>query len=88
MVLIFSEPFSSRLGGRDFHVELEGPIPLRELLARLPAEVLQAVVGGEPGSEDAILARVLFFRDGRLIRWEEPVANSDTINVLLAATGG
>jgi hypothetical protein len=88
MVFVFSEPFSSSLGRRDLYVEIEEPILLGELVARLPAGVLQSVAGRGPRSEDAILARALFFREGRLIRLGESVANSDTIKVMLAATGG
>jgi hypothetical protein len=88
MVFEFSEPFSSRLGRRGLRVEIEEPTLLRDLVARLPPEVLGAVAGRHPRSEDALLARALFFRDGRLIGLGEPVANADVIKVMLAATGG
>jgi hypothetical protein len=88
MVFEFSEPFSSRLGRRDLRVEIEGPTLLRDLVALLPSEVLGAVGGRNPRSEDAILARALFFRDGRLIGLGEYVANADIVKVMLAATGG
>ena len=88
MVFEFSEPFSSRFGRRDLHVEIEEPTLLRDLVARLPSEVLGAVAGRHPRSEDAILARALFFRDGRLIGLGESVANADIVKVMLAATGG
>lgn len=88
MVFEFSEPFSSSLGRCDLRVEIAEPVLLMELVARLPAEVLQAVAGRDLRSEDAILARALFFRDGRLIGLGESVANSDIIKVMLAATGG
>ncbi len=88
MIFEFSEPFSSSLGRCDLRVEIAEPVLLMELIARLPAEVLQAVAGRGPRSEDAILARALFFRGGRLIGLGESVANSDIIKVMLAATGG
>lgn len=88
MIFEFSEPFSSSLGRRDFRIEIEAPVPLRELVARLPAEVLQAVAGSEARSEDAVLSRAIFFRAGRLIDLGESVANPDVIKVMLAATGG
>jgi len=88
MVFEFSEPFSSRLGRRNLRVEIAEPILLRDLVARMPAEVLETVAGRNPRSDDALLARALFFRDGRLIGLGESVANPDIIKVMLAATGG
>jgi hypothetical protein len=88
MVFEFSEPFSSSLGRRELRVDIAEPSRLSELVARLPDEILRVVAGHDPRSEDALLARALFFRDGRLIRLDESVANSDIIKVMLAATGG
>jgi hypothetical protein len=87
MEFVFSEPFGSAIG-RDIRIEIGDPTPLRVLIARLPAKIQEVVAGGGPGSEDRLLARVLFFREGRLIGLGESVANSDVIKVMLAATGG
>ena len=87
MEFVFSEPFGSAIG-RDICIEIGDPTPLRVLIARLPAETQEVVAGRGPWSEDRVLARVLFFREGRLIGLGESVANSDVIKVMLAATGG
>lgn len=87
MEFVFSEPFGSAIG-RDICIEIGDPTPLRVLIARLPAEILEVVAGRGPWSEDRVLAHVLFFREGRLIGLGESVTNSDVIKVMLAATGG
>jgi hypothetical protein len=87
MELVFSEPFAHTVG-RNIRIDIGDPTPLRILIARLPAEILEVVAGVGPWSEDRVLARALFFREGRLIGLGEPVANSDIVKVMLAATGG
>jgi hypothetical protein len=58
------------------------------LIARLPAEAREVLAGRAPWSEDHLLARVLFFREGRLIGLGEAVADADVVRVMLTATGG
>jgi hypothetical protein len=87
MEFVFSEPFAREFG-RNIRMIVEGPTPLRVLIARLPAEVREVLAGRAPWSEDHLLARVLFFREGRLIGLGETVADSDVVKVMLTATGG
>lgn len=87
MEFVFSEPFA-RAVGRSIRIDIGVPTPLRVLIARLPAEAREVVAGSGPWSEDRVLARVLFFREGRLIGLGDPVANSDVVKVMLMATGG
>ena len=58
-------------------------MPAQRLAAHRPDETRQTVVCRDPRSNDALLARALGFRDGRLIRLGESVANSDIINFKL-----
>jgi hypothetical protein len=87
MEFVFSEPFARAIG-RNIRIDIGAPTPLRTLIARLPAEAREVVAGPGPWSEDLILARVLFFREGRLIGLGEPIAVSDVVKVMLTATGG
>ena len=87
MEFVFSEPFAREIG-RNIRMVVKDPAPLRVLIARLPSEVREVLAGRAPWSEDQLLSRVLFFREGRLIDLGEPVGDPDVVKVMLTATGG
>jgi hypothetical protein len=87
MVFILSEPFSSKFG-KEIRINVEGPTPLRMLIMRLPIEIFSFVPDRTRLTDHQLLAHILFFRNGCLIRIDDWVENIDIIKLMLPVADG
>ena len=87
MVIRFFGPFA-RLAAKESHLKLEDPITLRELIERLSSRFngFEAYAGAADDTE--LSAYVIFIRKGRHLKLADRIADEDTIEVVLPATGG
>lgn len=87
MTFVFTEPFIS-VAGAEISLHCPEPLPLRQLVRRWPAALFSPMAGNGPPTEDRILSRFLFSRDGRLVGLDDAVSDTDVITVMMSATGG
>ena len=87
MVIRFFGPFA-QLAAKESLLELEGPITLKELIARLSDRFrgFEAYAGAAEDTE--LAAYVIFIRNGRHLKLTDRITDEDTIEVVLPATGG
>jgi hypothetical protein len=87
LIFRLSEPFRSKVG-KKIQINTNRPLPLRILLEKLPDGLFEISSHRGRITDDRILAHILFFREGCLIRPDDPVNVDDTIDVMLQVTGG
>ena len=87
MVIRFFGPFAA-LAAKESQLKLEVPITLRELIDRLSSRFsgFKAYAGAEDDTE--LSAYVIFIRNGRHLKLTDNIADEDTVEVVLPATGG
>jgi molybdopterin converting factor small subunit len=88
MEIRFFKPFDGIAGTDLLRFEVPHPIPVRDLLKRLAAELpsFQPYVRRE-GDEIQNFFAVLV-RDGEILKLDDPVADEDTVKVYPPLSGG
>lgn len=87
MVIRFYGPFRE-LAGDQITVDLRGENTLRDLLCILSQRIEGLLPFSGTINDTDLSAHVMFIRKGRFLRLNHQLDNSDTIDVVLPATGG
>jgi molybdopterin converting factor small subunit len=87
MVIRFFGPFA-KLATKESQLKLEDPITLRELIDRLSSRFSGFAAYAGAADDTELSAYVIFIRNGRYLKLADQIADEDTIDVVLPATGG
>ncbi len=87
MRFLFHGPIK-RIAGDHLEVPLNGPAKLRDLLGPLSSRLEKMIPYGTETTEAQLMANLSFFRNERLLRFEDAIEDNDVVGVFLPATGG
>jgi hypothetical protein len=87
MRFLFSDPFR-KVAGKELQFSLPCPVSLRQLIDRLPPDLIAMIPHGDGLTDVELWAHVMFFNQVRLLKLDDMIENDEEIKVLLPATGG
>ena len=87
MRFLFSDPFI-KVAGKELELSISSPVSLRALIDRLPPDLIKMIHHENSVSDVELWAHVMFFNETRLLSLDDMIDNTETIKVLLPATGG
>lgn len=87
MRFLLSNPFT-KVAGKELELPLSHPVSLRELIGRLPSELVKMIHHGDSISDVELCAHVMFFNKVRLLRLDDFINDADIVRVMLPPSGG
>lgn len=87
MRFLFSDPFA-RVAGKELEINLSHPVSLRDLVGRLPPELVRTIHHEDSISDVELCAHVMFFNKVRLLRLDDFINDDDIVSVMLPPSGG
>jgi hypothetical protein len=88
MVLRLFGHFATEVGQKEMNLDLENPVTLHELIRIISSkEKTFSKIAGSRDDAD-LSAHAMFFKKGRHLRLSDAITNSDTVEILIPATGG